>query len=128
MTHEEFETLVSEAIDAIPEPYSSKLSNVAFVIEDDPNPEQRRKLKLRCDTLLFGLYEGIPQTARRSNYSGVLPDKITIFKNPILAVTGGEPERIKKQVHRTVWHEVAHHYGLNHDDIHRKESEALGQS
>lgn len=125
MTDEAFEKIVAGAIDALPEKYGKALENVAFFIEDEPSPEQRRKLNLRCHTMLFGLYEGVPRTVRGRGYSGVLPDKITIFKQPILMYCGEDPERIKKQAHRTVWHEVAHHYGLNHDDIHKLEKTLL---
>src|SRR3989344_499818 len=85
LTPEEFETLVGEGLNAIPEKFRAKLSNVAMVVEDEPTAEQRRKLRLRRDHDLFGLYEGIPQTSRGNHYSWVLPDKITIFRNAILA-------------------------------------------
>jgi predicted Zn-dependent protease with MMP-like domain len=65
---------------------------------------------------LYGLYEGIPLTQRTNNYSGVLPDKITIFRLPILAGASTRAE-VVKQVKNTVWHEVAHHFGLAHDRI-----------
>jgi predicted Zn-dependent protease with MMP-like domain len=71
----EFEQFVSEAMDAIPDKYYQKIKNVVFVAEDNPTPDQRQKLKLRCDQTLFGLYEGVPLNRRGSNYSLVLPDK-----------------------------------------------------
>lgn len=115
-----FEQMVSEAIDAIPPLYMEYLDNVAFVVEDNPTPEQRKRLGLRCHQTLFGLYEGIPLTKRGVNYSLVLPDKITIFKQPIESVSYSA-EDVKEQIHRTVWHEVAHYYGLDHDRIHALE-------
>lgn len=124
LSDEEFEKIVGEAIDAIPDEYGKNLSNIAFTFSDEPSPQQRKKLKLRCGQTLFGLYEGIPKTARLSNYSGVLPDKITIFKNPILSVST-TIEDVKRQTHRTVWHEVAHHYGLDHDIIHELERKII---
>lgn len=120
VSNEEFEKIVGEGIDAIPEEYGNRLSNVAFVVEDQPSQAQRTKMKLTCHQTLFGLYEGIPQTKRNSTYSGVLPDKITIFKLPILAISQ-TIEDVTKQVKRTVWHEVAHHFGLGHDEIHALE-------
>jgi predicted Zn-dependent protease with MMP-like domain len=119
-----FDDLVAEAIDALPKKYGEALENVAFVTEDFPNPNQRKKVRLRCDQTLFGLYEGVPRTSRGNNYSGVLPDKITIFRIPILSVSRTLDD-VKKQVKRTVWHEVAHHYGLGHDEIHRLEASIL---
>jgi predicted Zn-dependent protease with MMP-like domain len=117
MTDEEFAKLVSEAMDAIPERYALAMNNVGFVIESDPTPEQRTRLHLVDGMTLYGLYEGIPLTRRTGNYSGVLPDKITVFKNPILA-TSPNLEAARAQVKKTVWHEVAHHFGLDHDRIH----------
>lgn len=113
-----FEKIVGEAIDALPAKYAKKLNNVAFVVEDEPTAEQRAKLHLVDGQILFGLYEGIPQTARTNNYSLVLPDKITIFKNPIMA-TSPSLEALREQVRYTVWHEVAHHFGLGHDQIYK---------
>lgn len=117
---QEFEAIVAEAIDNIPERYASKLNNVGFVIEDEPSPAQRAKLKLHPMQSLYGLYEGIPLTQRNNNYSGVLPDKITIFKNPALNVASSV-EELKEMIQNTVWHEVAHYFGLDHGRIHELE-------
>jgi len=114
MTHEEFEKLVAEGIDNIPEKFLQKLKNVEIVIEEDPSPFQLKKLNLRGG-FLFGLYEGIPQTNRES-YGQVLPDKITIFKNPIEKYYAN-PEAIKKAVENTVWHEIAHHFGMDEKQV-----------
>ena len=114
MTNEEFEKLVSEGIDAIDEKFLQKLKNVEIVIEDDPTPFQVEKLRLR-GALLFGLYEGIPLT-KRQQYGQVLPDKITIFKNQIERVYF-RPEDIKKAVAETVWHEIAHHFGMDEHQV-----------
>lgn len=117
----DFEQLVSQGIDKIPKLYYEKLQNVAFVVEDEPSDEQRLKLKLHCNQSLFGLYEGIPLTKRGAGYNLVLPDKITIFRLPILSVANSL-EEVKRQVSKTVWHEVAHYFGLDHDRIHHLES------
>jgi len=111
MTREEFEKLVQEGIKAIPKRFLEKLSNVEIVIEDNPCLEQLKKLKLRKDTFLFGLYEGVPKT-KRWGYAQVLPDKITIFKKPIEKFARSK-EEIKEIVKNTVWHEIAHHFGLD---------------
>ena len=110
MEQQQFEQLVKEGIDSIDERFLAKLKNVEIVIEDDPTPFQLEKLKLR-GALLFGLYEGIPQT-KREGYAQVLPDKITIFKNQIEKYFAN-PEDIKKAVKDTVWHEIAHHFGIS---------------
>lgn len=120
MTIERFEKLVNEGIRAIPKRFLEKLENVDIVIEDEPTPYQLRKLGARKSLLIFGLYEGVPKT-KRWGYSQVLPDKITIFKNPIEKVSGSE-EEIKKIVRDTVWHEIAHHFGLDEKRVREAES------
>lgn len=118
MTNDEFEKIVSDGIDAIDKRFLQKLKNVEVVIEDDPTPFQLEKLRLR-GALLFGLYEGIPLT-KREGYGQVLPDKITIFKNPIERVYR-TPEEIKKAVADTVWHEIAHHFGMDEHQVRKAE-------
>jgi predicted Zn-dependent protease with MMP-like domain len=108
-------------MDELPQSYIKGLDNVAIVYADDPDEHQRIKAELKPDSLLFGLYEGIPMTKRGAGYTFVLPDKITIFKNPILAVVE-TPEELFEQVKRTLWHEIAHFYGLDHDRIHHLEN------
>lgn len=115
MNSEEFEKLVSEAIDSIPPKFAKKLDNVGIVVADKPSLYQLRKSKLPQFALLFGLYEGIPLT-KRGNYTGVLPDKITIFKNSIEKVAHS-PEQIKEQVRSTVMHEIGHHFGLSDEQL-----------
>jgi len=114
LTNEEFEKLVGQGIDAIDKKFLVKLENVEIVVEDNPTPFQLEKLKLR-GALLFGLYEGIPLTKRES-YGQVLPDKITIFKNQIEQVYS-RPEDIKKAIADTVWHEIAHHFGMDEKQV-----------
>jgi len=120
ISDEAFEELTAEAINALPRHYIDNMKNVAIVIEDEPTEAQRQKLHLVNGVTLYGLYEGIPLTQRGGNYSLVLPDKITIFKNPI--VQGASTmDALREQIKRTVWHEIAHHYGLNHDRINELE-------
>jgi len=116
LTDEEFDALISRAMDELPQSYIKGLNNVAIVMADDPSPEQRQKMKLD-NQLLLGLYEGIPLTKRGNGWSGMLPDKITLFKNQILAVTHDEAS-LFEQIKRTLWHEIAHYYGLDHERMH----------
>ncbi len=118
ISDEEFEKLAGKALDSLPEKYTSKLDNVVIVVADEPTPEQREKLKLRCDQTLFGLYEGVPKTARGNYYSMVLPDKITIFKLPIVRASH-DASSLYEQIRHTLWHEIAHHFGLKHEQIHK---------
>lgn len=120
LDHEEFENIVAQGIEAIPAEFLVKLSNVAIVIEDEPTAEQRKKIKLRGNDLLFGLYEGVPQSQRGFNYTAVLPDKITIFKKAIES-SAQNKEDLKEIVRNTVWHEIAHHFGADEERVNRAE-------
>lgn len=120
ISDDHFAALLSEVMDELPEKYMNALDNVAVVYADEPTPEQRIKMKLRSHQTLFGLYEGVPQTARGAGYNLVLPDKITIFKNPLIHASRDAAE-LKAHVKHTLWHEIAHHFGLDHDRIHELE-------
>jgi predicted Zn-dependent protease with MMP-like domain len=115
MEEKDFESLVLEAIDTVPQNFKDILSNVDIVIEDLPNHYQMRKMRLRHGSMLLGLYEGVPQT-KRGNYSNVLPDKITIFKLPLLRV-GRTEEGVKEAVRKTVLHEIGHHFGMTDAEL-----------
>jgi predicted Zn-dependent protease with MMP-like domain len=116
ITDQEFDRLITRAMDELPQKYIEGLENVAIVYADEPTEEQRIKMKLDDQDLLLGLYEGIPLTQRGNAYSFVLPDKITLFKQQIRAVVRNEDE-LFEQIKRTLWHEIAHYYGLNHARI-----------
>ena len=116
----EFEKIVAEGIEAIPEKFLRKLNNVAIVIENEPTLAQKKKLNIGRDWALLGLYEGIPQVVRETNYSAVLPDKITIFQKPIEEEASNE-EDIKEIVKNTVWHEIAHHFGMSEARVRQAE-------
>ncbi len=124
MEGENFEKLINEGINSIPKEFLDKLENVALVIEDEPTYAQRIKLRLRMGITLFGLYEGVPLLNRGRGYSGVLPDKIIIFKNPIIRHARDE-EDLKEIVKHTVWHEIAHHFGMNEQDVRRAEARRM---
>lgn len=116
MTDSEFDILITRAMNELPDKYIKGLENVAIVMADEPTVEQKRKMRIDDEHLLLGLYEGIPLTKRGSNYNFVLPDKITLFKNQILAASSNQTE-LFESIKRTLWHEIAHYYGLDHDDI-----------
>lgn len=121
VSDEQFAALIAQAMDELPQHYIEQLNNVAITYADEPTPEQLGKQGIREGELLLGLYEGIPQTRRGAGYSLVLPDKITLFKHSISVLSYDETslfERIK----RTLWHEIAHHYGLDHGRIHELEN------
>ena len=116
LTDEEFDRLITRAMDELPQKYILGLDNVAIVQADEPTPEQIQKMKLDHNHLLLGLYEGIPLTQRGNGYTFVLPDKITLFKKQILAAVRTEAQ-LFEQIKRTLWHEIAHYYGLDHKRI-----------
>ena len=128
MIDEAFEQLVREGILAVPEQFRKLMNNVEIVIEDKPTREQQKKLKLGKGYALYGLYEGIPRTARGAHYSLVLPDKITIFKNAILDEAARQSEgngdyatTVSEIVRETVWHEIAHHFGYTEGRVREAE-------
>ncbi len=113
LTDEQFDQLITKAMDELPQQYITGLNNVAIVQADEPTDEQKYKMKIREGTILLGLYEGIPLTQRGNNYTFVLPDKITLFKHSIMRVVRNEDE-LFEQIKRTLWHEIAHYYGVSH--------------
>ncbi len=119
MSDDEFSAMVGEAIERLPKAHRASIKNVAFVYADEPTPEQREELKLQCHETLFGLYTGVPLT-RRQGATGYPPDKITIFKRP-MEQRYNTVQELREEVRHTVWHEVAHYFGLNHEQIHNLE-------
>ena len=105
MTRSEFEDLVAEALDLVPEEFTRAMDNVVILVEDR-HPTQN----------LYGLYHGVALTSRSSSYSGHLPDTITIYRLPILAHAHNVQEA-REQVATTVIHEIAHHFGIDDDRL-----------
>ena len=120
MTDAEFMQLIDAGIAVLPESVRDRMHNIAVVLADAPSEQQRRELALEANDIIFGLYEGVPQTERGVLEEVMLPDKITIFKNSILAVYAG-PTEIATCVANTVWHEVAHHFGMDEATIRSEE-------
>ncbi|HMR73365.1 MAG TPA: metallopeptidase family protein [Candidatus Saccharibacteria bacterium] len=117
VSDEQFAVLIARAMDELPQHYIEQLNNVAVTYADTPTPEQLAQQGIREGELLLGLYEGIPQTRRGAGYNLVLPDKITLFKHSIGLLSHNEQDLFER-IKRTLWHEIAHHYGLDHDRIH----------
>jgi len=114
-----FSKYVDTAIESLPTKFREKLDNVAMLIEDFPNNFQQARVGRG---LLLGLYEGVPRTKRGSGYGigGTLPDRITIFKNSILAIAQTEQE-VVEQIRSTVLHEIAHHFGMDEKAVRQAE-------
>ena len=111
----EFEELVAEGLKLIPDEFRPFLDNVQVVIEEEPSAGLLEKMGVTPDQTLFGLYTGTPLTQRSIEYSG-FPDCITIFRRPIIE-RFDNPGEIRREVARTVLHEVAHHFGLDEDRL-----------
>ena len=107
VNREEFETLVGEALDSIPDELARVMQNVVVLVEDYSPPGQN----------LLGLYYGVPLTQRGQTYAGMLPDTITIYRYPILRECRTTQD-VVRQVRTTVVHEVAHHFGISDDRLH----------
>ncbi len=112
MDREIFDQLVEEALLSIPDEFQAKLDDVELLIGDWPTSEQLRQVGLRPGQTLFGLYQGVPHTQRRTGYGLVPPDTITLFRGPIGAI-GRTRAGIAHIVRRTVLHEIGHHFGFD---------------
>ena len=119
MNRAQFETYVTEAIDVLPDWVKAKLSNVAFLLSDAPTRTQREENDLGENDTLFGLYEGVPQS-ERGDTEVMMPDRITIFMEPILDVYKREDD-VRECVKNTIWHEVAHHFGHGEEWVEEEE-------
>lgn len=115
MKRAEFEQLVAEALELLPDDFAEALENVAVVVEDDPQAEDLTDAGLDPDDELFGLYQGVPLTERDSFYSA-LPDRIAIYRLPILRACHSRREVIR-EVRDTVIHELGHHLGMEEEDM-----------
>ena len=111
----EFEKLVAESLEMIPDELRGRISNVQLMIEDEPSEELLGDLGVPPDETLFGLYEGTPLTERGIEHSG-LPDRIVIFRRPLLEEFD-DPSDLRREIARTVIHEVAHHFGIDEERL-----------
>jgi predicted Zn-dependent protease with MMP-like domain len=108
MSRDRFEQLVDAALDDVPDELLTLVSNLVVVVEDEPPADEPH---------LLGLYDGVPLTERDTSYGGVLPDRISIFLRPTLAVCSSEDE-VRAEVAITVVHEIAHHFGIDDQRLH----------
>jgi predicted Zn-dependent protease with MMP-like domain len=116
-----FQRMVEESVAGIPERFKSHLDNVAFLTTDVPTDVQLEAGGiLHKNMTLLGLYEGIPLPRRLNSYNGAIPDVITIFKKPH-EMSSKDLGGLRNKIHETVWHEVAHYFGLDHGQIHALE-------
>ena len=116
MEHGRFEELVTRAVHNLPPWFKSRLENIDIMIQDWPTSRQLAQVNAKHPANLLGLYEGVPQTKRSSNYGMVLPDRITIFQKPIELICHTQRE-IEERVQKVVRHEIAHHFGMDDESL-----------
>ena len=121
----DWDACVEAGFAAIPNRFREKVRNVAIILEDEPSRTVRREEGLGPHETLLGLYRGIPLSERGDGYGvgGTVPDTITLYRTPILDEAGGDPERVARVVRETIWHEVGHYFGLDEDEVGRREDE-----
>ncbi len=112
MTPDDFDRLVAAAYARIPAPFRRRLKNVAVVVAPEPSPQQLARGRTPRGSTLLGLYEGRPLTHRSVFDSFTMPDRITIFQGPHERLARG-PADLVRMVEDTVWHEVAHYFGMD---------------
>lgn len=115
-----FEKLIFSALSSLPKRLRDAMSNVAIIIENCPRKKHINEIEIGSKGLLLGLYEGIPQTAWGRTQGGILPDKITIFKQSIEGLATDD-DSLKELVRDVVWHEIGHHFGFTDKELHRIE-------
>ena len=137
ISDKDFDALVAEAWEMIPEKFRDKVKNVALLVDNEPSAELRASEKLQPNETLLGLYHGVPNTERGAGY-GVgmtLPDTITVYRKPILDAAAQESgvdfewgppndamkRRIRNIIRDTVWHEIAHYFGMDEFEVEERE-------
>lgn len=116
MTAEEFEHVIIETMEGLPAQFKEGLDNVDIVLEEYPDAETMRLAGVRYREGLLGFYHGVPITSRTQGYGMVAPDKISIYRQPILLYYQ-TPERIREGIKHTVLHELAHYFGIDDDRL-----------
>lgn len=118
MTRREFEDLVQEAFDGLPDQFRQHIENVRIIVDDVDTPQTRRNVGIRAGSMLLGLYEGVPLNKRGEWYGmyPVVPDTITLFQRNIESVTRGD-SAIRLRVREVLIHELGHYFGMTEEEI-----------
>ena len=127
MLRSEFEKLVAEGFERLPQWVREKITNVALLIEDEPSKEDRKAEKLSDDETLLGLYKGIPLSERGEHYGvgATMPDTITLYQRPIQQAAKEDGVAIAQVVADTIWQEIAHHFGMDEGEVRERESKRV---
>lgn len=123
MRKKEFEILVVEGFERLPQWVQEKIKNVALLVEDEPSREDREAEGLADDETLLGLYKGIPLAARGEQYGvgPTMPDTITLYQKPIEEVAIEDGVDVRQVIADTIWHEFAHHFGMDEGEVQERE-------
>lgn len=116
LSRREFENLVIEVLDELPDDILRLLDNVDIVVAAWPTREQLERAGVPPGETLLGLYEGVPLTERGLDYGFVLPDKITLFQGPLQELAHTR-EELREEIRRTILHELAHHFGISDERL-----------
>lgn len=126
MSREEFEKLIDEEFEkAIPQRFRAHIQNVGFLVEDEPDEETRKEEGLGPNDTLLGLYKGIPYPMRGDFYGmgTTMPDTITLYQLPIEQAALEEKLEVRQVIRETIWHEVAHLFGMDEHEVRKREDE-----
>ena len=129
MERGEFEKLVAEGFERLPQWVRDKIKNVALLIESEPSREDRKAQELSDDETLLGLYKGIPLSERGEMYGvgATLPDTITLYQLPIEEAAQEDGKDVRDVVAETIWHEFAHHFGMDEGEVRKREEKRYPQ-
>lgn len=116
LSRDEFEKLVSKALEELPKKFRDRLENIVVVVEEAPSQEIMRQLGLKSPFGLLGLYQGVPLKHRGVHYGNILPDQIVIYQRPIEALARTQGELLIR-IRRTVMHEIGHFFGLAESEL-----------
>lgn len=120
MSKNEFDELAQRAFQRIPARFRRRMQNVVIIVENEPSHRQLQAARVPPGDTLFGLYEGRPLTVRGWSDGFTMPDQITIFQGPHERHARG-PTHLEALVHATIWHEIAHHFGMDEHQVRRAE-------
>jgi predicted Zn-dependent protease with MMP-like domain len=122
-TSDEIDAIARRTLMRLPSPFRESLGDVLLLVEEVADPDTARSLGLNHPMQLSGLYQGVPLNRQSVSQSGTLPERITLFRRPILAEWQSTPFSIEQIVSHIVIHEVGHHFGFSDDDMHALEQQ-----
>jgi len=118
---EEIEAIARRTLDALPEPFARHLGDVVLLVEDFADEETLREMEIDDPFDLTGIYEGLPLTEKSVDQSGTLPDRVRLFRRPILDEWADGPDTLEHLVAHVLIHEIGHHFGFSDEDMHALE-------